>query len=253
MPEDSELPVREFADRGVLWLLESPQNLHDVVRMLSTEIADRLDFSKAERQNRSFVPDDLHKQEADLLYRVPFVVEERSVWIYVLLEHQSSPDRTIGLRILSYMVQIWQTQVRGWQDEKVPVSKWKLHPVLPLVFYTGKRKWKTPISLDAMMEDAPLLDAFVPKWETLFLNLQATPSESFKEFGLPIAQAFLAMQSVDEPADVLARTLHEAAAALDALPESELAAWKRIMMFFYQLVRNKRPVEEQDALFEEIY
>lgn len=162
MPDESEPPIREFADRGVLWLLESPRNLHDAVRLLSADIADRLDFIRAERQNRSFVPADLHKQEADLLYRVPFMSGKRSVWIYVLLEHQSSPDLAMALRVLTYMVQIWNAQVRGWDDAKTPASKRKLHPILPVVFYTGKRKWKTPIGLAAMMESPSLLERFIP-------------------------------------------------------------------------------------------
>src|SRR5580658_7961414 len=107
MHDDGEPPVREFSDRGVIWLLESPENLRDAVRVLSSELADHLDFTRAERQNRSFVPDDLHKEEADLLYHVPFVSGSRSVWVYLLLEHQSRPDDAMGLRILSYMVQIW--------------------------------------------------------------------------------------------------------------------------------------------------
>ena len=72
MPNSSEPPIREFADRGTLWLLESPENLRDLLRLVAADIADKLDFARAERINRSFIPDDLQKQEADLLYRVPF-------------------------------------------------------------------------------------------------------------------------------------------------------------------------------------
>lgn len=252
MPEESEPPVREFADRGVLWLLESPQNLRDVVRMLSSEIAESLDFSRAERHNRSFVPDDLHKQEADLLYRIPLLAGRRSVWIYVLLEHQSRPDRTMGLRVLSYMVQIWQAQVRGWQDTKTPVSKWKLSPVLPVVFYTGRRRWTTPISLIAMMELAPVLEASVPQWDTLFLNLQTTPGAMLEEANSPVAQAFRALQAVEEPAPVLGKILHEVTVALDTVPDAEVEIWKKIMLFLYLLVRHNRSAGEQEALFEEM-
>jgi hypothetical protein len=65
MSNESEPPVREFADRGTLWLLESPENLRDLIRLVAAEIADKLDFTRAERVNRSFIPDDLRKQEAD--------------------------------------------------------------------------------------------------------------------------------------------------------------------------------------------
>src|SRR5579871_6465422 len=89
---DTEPPIREFADRGILWLLESPQNLADLLRMLSAPLAARLDFSRADRRNRSFIPANLHKQEADLLYRIPFLDPNRPGWevlIYLLAEHQS--------------------------------------------------------------------------------------------------------------------------------------------------------------------
>jgi hypothetical protein len=36
MPNESEPPVREFADRGTLWLLESPENLRGLVRLAVT-------------------------------------------------------------------------------------------------------------------------------------------------------------------------------------------------------------------------
>src|ERR1700678_3472440 len=120
-PSFDEPPIREFADRGVLWPLESKENLRSLVQLLANEIADKLDFSQAERDNRSFIPDDLHKQEADLLYRVPFRTGagKGAIWIYVLLEHQSRPDRSMGLRLLSYMVKLWETQRRAWEDAKL--------------------------------------------------------------------------------------------------------------------------------------
>jgi len=46
-PPFDEPPIREFADRGVLWLLESKENLRSLVQLLATEIAAKLDFSQA--------------------------------------------------------------------------------------------------------------------------------------------------------------------------------------------------------------
>ena len=101
MPNDSEPPIREFADQGTLWLLESPENLRGLVRLVAAEIADRLDFTRAERVNRSFIPDDLRKREAALLFRVPFQEGSGVALVFLLLEHQSQPDRTMGFRVLS--------------------------------------------------------------------------------------------------------------------------------------------------------
>src|SRR5437868_6334065 len=110
--------IREFNDRGTLWLLEDPANLRDLMRIVAPEVADRLDFSRAERVNRSLIPADLQKRESDLIFAVPLRGEpakaRRAVWVYVLLEHQSKPDLLMPLRLLFCMVQLWESQRREW-------------------------------------------------------------------------------------------------------------------------------------------
>src|SRR2546428_13193938 len=87
-PKLALLPlIREFYDRGNLWLFEDAQNLRDLLRLLVPELAVRPDFARARRENRSFIPADLQEQESDLIVSVPFLGEPgREVWIYLLLE-----------------------------------------------------------------------------------------------------------------------------------------------------------------------
>lgn len=114
----SDRVIREFNDRGTLWLLEDPANLRDLLRILDPAIAGRLDVSRAQRVNRSFVPADLRKQESDLIFRMQFAAPAEAhaeVWVYVLLEHQSRPDPWMPLRLLLYMTHVWDLQRREWE------------------------------------------------------------------------------------------------------------------------------------------
>ena len=108
--------IREFNDRRTLWLLEDPTNLYDLLRILEPDLAGHLDFTRTSRVNRSFIPADLQKQESDLIFRVPYRSGTseggQEVWVYVLLEHQSRPDPFMPLRLLVYMVHIWDSQRR---------------------------------------------------------------------------------------------------------------------------------------------
>ena len=246
MLSSDEPPIREFPDRGTLWLLETPQNLHDLLRLVSAEIADRLDFTRAERSPRSFVPDDLRKKEADILYRVPYRQRRGEVFVYVLLEHQSRPDRTMGLRLLSYMVHIWLGQVRAFESARTPGGQWKLSPIIPMVFYTGRRRWKSPLSLSAMMDIPAELAGFVPVWQTLFLKLQETPSETLT--GSAVAAVLRALQASEEPQEVLGRVLTEVAATLGALSEAEQSLWRRAMLYLYLLVLHTQEPEAHEVL-----
>ena len=82
--ELDENVIRDFNVRGIIWLLESVVNFKDLMSLLSNEISDKLDFSRAVRGNRSFVPDNLYKQEADLIYRAPYLNGEGEVIVCLL-------------------------------------------------------------------------------------------------------------------------------------------------------------------------
>ncbi len=125
MFEDEEPPIREFADRGSIWLLGSAATLRSFMALTAEEIIRNLDFARAVRVNRSFIPDDLRKRETDILYRIPYRDSDREIWLYLLTEHQGEPDPTMPWRILRIMVLIWEQQVRALIDANVPRREWK--------------------------------------------------------------------------------------------------------------------------------
>ena len=104
------LPVREFADRGTKWLLESPENVSGLLQILDVNISRKIDFSRLHDEKKSFILDNLRQQESDLVFTAPFFDEEAGtegkVLIYLLIEHQSEPDISMGFRMLFYMTQI---------------------------------------------------------------------------------------------------------------------------------------------------
>ena len=97
---------------------------------------------------------------------------------------------------------IWEAQRRSWEDTRLPAAQQRLHPILPIVFYTGRRKWSAPISLKAIMDVPTLLERFVPTFETLALKLLETPAETLT--GSAVAQALKVLQNAEDPLNVLA-------------------------------------------------
>ena len=121
--------------------------------------------------------------------------------------------------------------------------------MIPVVLYTGRRKWQQPVSLLSLIEAPEELKAFVPTWETLFIDLQQTLPERLTELGEAVLLALRALQAADAPKEELARALGDAAARLDALPEEAQAAIEKALQYLYLLVRHKRDAVEQDDLF----
>lgn len=55
----------------------------------------------------TFIDEDLRESQSDLLYQVEHVETGRPVSMYLLFEHQSSPDPWMRLRLLRYCCRIW--------------------------------------------------------------------------------------------------------------------------------------------------
>ena len=129
--------LKQFPDRSAKWLLENTQNLRGLLEIIASDIIEYLDFSKVEIKNTTFISDNLRQQESDLVYLLPFrdAVNTRDstshaateVMIYILVEHQSTVDWTMGYRLLSYMCQIWESQRREYMARDLPQREWRFH------------------------------------------------------------------------------------------------------------------------------
>ena len=98
---------------------------------LPESLARDLRWSTLTLQDRSFVDPDLRDTESDLLFSIRRKAGAPPAWLYVLVEHQSRPDRWIRFRLLKYCCRIWDRSRRQFPRER------RLRPIVPLVFYQG--------------------------------------------------------------------------------------------------------------------
>ena len=97
-----------------------------------------LDFASLEKVGSGYVSDDLREREDDLIWRVRF--REGWLYVYLLLEFQSTVDRFMAVRILTYLGLLYQDLIRTGQL----TARGLLPPVLPVVLYNGRRRWDAP-------------------------------------------------------------------------------------------------------------
>ena len=99
-------------------------------------------------QDRSFVDADLRDTESDLLYSIKRKAGAPPAWLYVLLEHQSQPDRWIRFRLLKYCCRIWDRSRVQFPRER------RLRPIVPLVFYQGPGRWRHATEFAELFADS---------------------------------------------------------------------------------------------------
>ncbi len=119
-----------------------------------------------------FFPPELRASESDLLYSIKRRGSEDRVWIYVVLEHQSTSrrrDRWMRLRVLQHCCRIWERDRRDYPDET------ELRPILPVVFYLGNGPWGHATEFSELLPAKVRAWPWLPRFEHLLIDHSETP------------------------------------------------------------------------------
>ena len=244
--------IGHFEDKSARLLFKHTEHLRGLVQFLSENIAEHLDFSQARRENRSYIDNTLRDMMSDMVFTVPFKDESHTddLTIYILIEHQSTVDRMMGFRFLSYMCQIWREQLEALENANIPASQQYLSPILPIVFYTGERSWNIPLTLNAVMDVPEIMSPFVPTFETLFLGVKDTDTDEFLQQNHPFGWMMKVLQLVEEDNTTIAEILAEVLTKLESLSDEEAALHAHAMVYLSHLIVSKRPNSEIDNLMQ---
>jgi len=102
---------------------------------LPSEIKDLIDLNNISLRPNTYIDEALKETSSDVLYEVQIANEQG--FLYVLFEHQSTVDKLMPLRILKYMISIWDEFVKQNGDAPLPI-------IIPLVFYHGREPYDGP-------------------------------------------------------------------------------------------------------------
>lgn len=155
-----------------------PQHARELLRSLLPEaLRDAADWTTLQRVDGSLVDEQLAERHTDLLFQVELA--GRRAFIFLLLEHQSSIDPWMPLRMLGYVMRIWE-RYRGEHPEAR-----RLPLVCPLVLHHSHGGWRGPRTLAELVElEQPLAQAaadFVPELRFVLLDLGAHDDEALQE------------------------------------------------------------------------
>ncbi|MEW6753029.1 MAG: Rpn family recombination-promoting nuclease/putative transposase [Candidatus Latescibacterota bacterium] len=170
-----------------------------------------LDLSTLERVAGSYVSDDLRDRYDDIIWRLRW--RDRWLYLYLLLEFQSTVDPFMALRILVYVGLLYQDLVRT----RTLTEAGRLPPVLPIVLYNGRPRWTAPEEMADLVEPVPgRLADYQPRLRYLLLEESRYGAESLDVLH-NLAAGLIALETSRRPADAVPAI--EAMAQLLRAPE----------------------------------
>ena len=190
------------------------------------------DFDTLEPMRTSYVGQRLERREGDLTWRLRARAAPAGGWVHVLLllEFQSSVDRSMALRILTYTGLAWEGLLRSGTASGTVSSgeaksgdrarrKTPLPPVIPFVVYNGSPTWTAPEDVSDLVAPAPPpLARLQPKNRYVLLDMQRSDTGGVPEDNLVGLQVALVRAMPEDKPAILSR----AGAVLSGAEHGEL-------------------------------
>ena len=247
--------ARSFPQNGIKLLLENPKNVRELFRVVEFRQTDQIVFSDMKVERTTFVAPNFRHIEADIVLTAPFRIggsatSERRITLYVLIEHQSEPDRFIVFRVLEYVVQIYKSQYREWIQRHESNRGFVFQPVLPIVFYTGTRSWERLPAFAELTDAYAALEPVLPAIRPLFLNLNAIAESQLKLTETPFGCVLEVLRTREAPTAEFQQTVAEATRELGKIARREHERWLDLMSYLMAIVYHYREAAEQPQLFE---
>lgn len=151
-------------DRLCKKIFDRPEAGADLARnVLSGAYLERIDLGSARIEKGSFIDRELRLHASDLLLRFERKDTAEPLFIYVLVDHKSEPDRWASLQLLRYVMRLYQNLLK---QQPTPA---RLPEVVPVILYHGLRPWKYPLQLSELIES--LSSEHVPKFLPVLYDL----------------------------------------------------------------------------------
>lgn len=108
------------------------------------KLKEKITEEQIEKYNSSFVSLEFKNQECDVIYKM------KKQNIFFLIEQQTKIDYTMPLRIAEYVSVIMKSAI---DKKKLGQKGYKYPAVIPIVIYTGRKKWKAKNYIKDIQEE----------------------------------------------------------------------------------------------------
>nr|VFJ52762.1 MAG: conserved hypothetical protein (putative transposase or invertase) [Candidatus Kentron sp. DK] len=234
-------------DRFMKDMLSRPERAGMLLReRLPESVTKYLSDDPPEPMQDSFVDERLRQHFSDRLFRVK-TINGQSAFLYVLIEHKSSPDNKVGWQLLRYLVEI----LKQWEKEN---PDWdRLPAIVPFVFYHGAEDWKIPNEFLHLVDAEEGWKPYLLNFRYPVLDLGEVPDTELSQY--PRLRPWLVAMKYATRKERQAAVVELLIALLKDAPEDiESIAYYLVRVYGYdeqtlrRIIREVQPREEEKMM-----
>lgn len=114
---------------------------------LPPKVFKTIDLKTLQLTNKSFVSEAYSDKHSDLIFKAK--INNNDGYVYQLLEHQSTKDDYMAIRLLEYNTSLIKQHMKEFKTNKAPI-------ILNVILYAGKEKYNGPRNMSEMFENPAL-------------------------------------------------------------------------------------------------
>jgi Putative transposase, YhgA-like len=164
------------------WAFESPPDAAELLRgLVPPAVRDAIDWHSLGGASGAFVDLAHGGRHNDLLFAAQLRAEEPAP-AFLLLEHQSTVDPAMPLRVLAYQTRIWARFRKAQPEAPLP-------PIISVLVSHAAGGWTAAASFEQMLRPAvraiPGLAALVPRYSLIVDDLAGRSDDDLQARSLP--------------------------------------------------------------------
>jgi predicted transposase YdaD len=180
-------------DSSYKFLFSNPELVRDlIIGFIPDDWLHSLDYSTLEKVPGHYVTEDFQQRADDIVWRVK--VGGEWLYLYLLIEFQSSVDKYMALRMMVYTGLLYQDLIKRGDV----LADGRLPPILPIVLYNGSQRWTAATEVADLIPAVPgLVEQFKPKLRYLLIDENAYSDSQLVSVNNLVAAVF----RLEHPAD----------------------------------------------------
>lgn len=248
-------------DTGYKELFSHPEFVQQLIEGFApAEIARLMDFTTLKNHSGNYITPLFEEKLEDLVWSVEAHWQgvTRRVFLYILLEFQSSVDQRMPIRLLHYVACFYDHLLKARQT--TPAKG--LPPVLPIVLYNGARRWTARQDVYQLVQPEPpeFLRVYQPHLRYYLIDEARYTDEELAERQTPLSGVF-GIENASGDREALQRAVDRIVAIIQADPNKRridqiVTRWlKRHLQWLgdeINLERLNSVVEDKEMLAENL-
>lgn len=210
-----------YHDTGYKELFSYPEFVQQLIEGFApSEIAQLMDFGTLQNHSGNYITPLFEEKFEDVVWSVEVNwngVSQR-VFVYILLEFQSTVDRTMAIRLLHYVACFYDHLLKS----RVTTPGSGLPPVFPIVLYNGSQRWSAEQDVYEMVQPEPpgLLRAYQPHLRYYLVDESRYTDEELTNRHTPLSGVF-GIENAGGSWERLQRAVDRIVAIIEADPNKE--------------------------------